>query len=147
MSQGKIANVEKKTLAASERREEERASFREQMKEIDARRLVVVDECGSNIVLTPPYARAHKGQRATQSGGKYHLAGLVIALRHWSFDDHGRSSQCAAFEAYVEQILAPQPGSGEDCGDGQSERPQKRTGAAVDRDAGLRTALLVCLFS
>lgn len=34
------------------------------MKQVDARRLVVVDECGSNLALTPLYARAPKGQRA-----------------------------------------------------------------------------------
>jgi hypothetical protein len=34
------------------------------MKEVDAKRLVVVDESGSNIALTPLYARAPKGQRA-----------------------------------------------------------------------------------
>jgi hypothetical protein len=47
-----------------ERREEERAQFREQMKEVDATRLVIVEECGSNIARTPLYARAPKGQRA-----------------------------------------------------------------------------------
>jgi len=30
---------------------------------VDGRRLVVVDECGSNIALTPLYARAPKGER------------------------------------------------------------------------------------
>ncbi len=34
------------------------------MKLLDATRLVIVDECGSNIALTPLYARAPKGQRA-----------------------------------------------------------------------------------
>ena len=57
-------DTKKKTLGASERREAERARWREQMKQVDARRLVIVDECGSNIALTPIYARAPKGQRA-----------------------------------------------------------------------------------
>jgi hypothetical protein len=48
----------KKTLGASERREEERTQWREQMKQVDATRLVIVDECGSNIALTPLYAWA-----------------------------------------------------------------------------------------
>jgi hypothetical protein len=60
-------DTKNKSLAASERREEERASFREQMKECEAKQLVVVDECGSNIALTPLFARAPKGQRATDS--------------------------------------------------------------------------------
>ena len=37
-------DAQKKTLGASEHREEERAGWREQMKEVDARRLVIVDE-------------------------------------------------------------------------------------------------------
>ena len=37
------------------------------MKQVDAKRLVVIDECGSNIALTPLYARAPKGQRACGS--------------------------------------------------------------------------------
>jgi|SRR5579863_2838706 len=42
-------DAQKKTLAASERREEERASFRDQVKELDASQLVFLDESGSNI--------------------------------------------------------------------------------------------------
>ncbi len=54
-------DTKKKTVAASERREGERAKFREQMKEAGAKRLVVVDECGSNIALTLLYTRAPSG--------------------------------------------------------------------------------------
>ena len=53
-------DAQKKTLGASERREEERIQWREQMKQVDAKRLVIVDESGSNIALTPLYARAHE---------------------------------------------------------------------------------------
>ncbi len=60
-------DTKKKSLAESLRHEEERAGFREQMKECDAKQLVVVDECGSHIALTPLYARAPKGQRARDS--------------------------------------------------------------------------------
>jgi hypothetical protein len=34
------------------------------MKQVDARRLVIVDECGSNIALTALYGWAPKGERA-----------------------------------------------------------------------------------
>src|SRR5215469_2086483 len=34
------------------------------MKQVDAKRLVIVDECGSNIALTPLYGWAPKGERA-----------------------------------------------------------------------------------
>jgi hypothetical protein len=33
------------------------------MKQVDARRLVIVDECGSNSALTPVYGWAPKGHR------------------------------------------------------------------------------------
>ena len=58
------AGREKKTLGATERKEEARSIWREQMKQVDASLLVIVDETGSNIGLTPLYAWAPKGQRA-----------------------------------------------------------------------------------
>ena len=51
-------------MGASERNEEARAAWREQQKLLDAHQLVVIDECGSNIGLTPLYARAPTGMRA-----------------------------------------------------------------------------------
>src|SRR5207244_4931695 len=57
-------DTEKKTLGATERDEAARAGYREQIKQLDANQIVVVDECGSNIALTPLYARAPKGKRA-----------------------------------------------------------------------------------
>lgn len=53
----------KKTLRASEQNEAERAAWREQAKTLDARNLVFIDECGSNIALTRVYARSPKGNR------------------------------------------------------------------------------------
>ena len=57
-------DTKKKTLGASERDEAARAGYREHIKQLDANRIVVVDECGSNIALTRLYARAPKGKRA-----------------------------------------------------------------------------------
>ena len=51
-------------MGASERNEEARAAWRAHVKQLDARKLVVIDACGSNIALTPLYARAPKGVRA-----------------------------------------------------------------------------------
>jgi hypothetical protein len=49
-------------MGATERNEEARTAWREQVKQLDARKLVVIDECGSNIALMPLYARArHPG--------------------------------------------------------------------------------------
>ena len=56
--------LQKKTLAATERDEEARSSFRERLRPVDAERLVFVDESSTNIAFTPRYARAPKGERA-----------------------------------------------------------------------------------
>ena len=77
----------------------------------------MVDECGSNIALTPIYARAPQGQRAPdripRNRGKNTT--LIASL---SLEGIGASmiiegaANALAFEAYVEHILAPslQPG-------------------------------------
>ena len=82
------------------------------MKLLDAPRLVIVDECGSNIALTPLYARAPKGQRAhgsvPRNRGKNTtlLASLSLSGIGASLIIEG-AVDALAFEAYVEQILAP----------------------------------------
>lgn len=97
-------------MAASERHEEERTSWREQMKEWEAKQLVFVDECGSNIALTPLYARAPKGQRATDSVPRNRgknttlIASLSLEGIAASMIIEGAANG-AAFEAYVEHIL------------------------------------------
>jgi transposase len=99
-------------LAASERREQERANFREQVKPLDARRLVFVDESGSNIALTPLYARAPKGQRAHGSIPRNRGKNTTL-LASLSVDGMGASlllegaTNAVAFEIYLEQILLP----------------------------------------
>lgn len=99
-------------MGASERREDERAQFRKQMKQVDARRLVVIDECGSNIALTPLYARAPKGQRAYGSVPRHRGKNMTV-LASLSLEGMGAclvmegSVNAPVFEAYVEQILAP----------------------------------------
>ena len=57
-------DTQKKTLGATERDEVAWVAYREQIKQLDANQIVVVDECGSHIALTPLYARAPKGKRA-----------------------------------------------------------------------------------
>jgi transposase len=111
-------DAEKKTLGASERREEERAKWREQMKEVDARRLVVVDECGSNIALTPLYGWAPKGQRVHGSVPRNRGKNTTL-LASLSLSGLGAcmilegSVNTLAFETYVEQILAPSLSAGQ----------------------------------
>ncbi len=82
------------------------------MKEGEAKPWVFVDECGSNIALTPLYARAPKGQRATdrvpRNRGKNTtlIASLSLAGMGASMIIEGAANG-AAFEAYVEHILVP----------------------------------------
>jgi transposase len=105
-------DAKKKTLGASERNEETRAAWREHLKHLDARKLVVIDECGSNIALTPLYARAPKGARAYGSVPRNRGKNTtLIAALGWSGMGESMiiegSTNAAAFELYVEEILAP----------------------------------------
>jgi transposase len=99
-------------LAASERRQEERASWREQVKEQDAHAFVFVDESGSNLALTPLYARAPKGERATDSLPRNRGKNTTL-IASLSLQGLGASmiiegaANAAAFEAYVEHLLIP----------------------------------------
>lgn len=74
--------------------------------------LLFVDECGSHIGLTPLYARAPRGQRAygvvPRNRGKNTtlIAGLSLAGIQAPMLLEG-GVDTLAFEAYVEQILAP----------------------------------------
>src|ERR671932_1473372 len=58
-------DLQKKTLAATERDEEKRSAFRERLRGVDPKRLIFVDESSTNISLTPRYARAPKGKRTS----------------------------------------------------------------------------------
>jgi len=102
----------KKTLGATERNEETRAAWRDHLKQLDARKLVVIDECGSNIGLTPLYARAPKGLRAYGSVPRNRGKNTtLIAAVGWSGMGESMiiegSTNAAAFELYIEEILAP----------------------------------------
>jgi len=82
------------------------------MKEYEASRLVFLDECGSNIALTPLYARAPKGERARGSVPRNRgknttlIASLSLQGIGASMILEG-SANAAAFEAYIEHILVP----------------------------------------
>jgi transposase len=105
-------------MGATERNEEVRTAWREQCKHLDARKLVVIDECGSNIGLTPLYARAPKGKRAFGSAPRNRGKNttLIAAL---TFEGMGESmiiegeALAAAFERYVEEILVPSLSAGQ----------------------------------
>jgi len=102
----------KKTLRASEQKEEDRAAWREQAQTLDVSKLVFVNECGSNIALTRLYGRAPRGKRACGAVPRNRRANITL-LASLSLQGMGEalilegSADSAAFEIYVEQILAP----------------------------------------
>jgi transposase len=102
----------KKTLEASERREEERQQWREQTKDLDTSKFRVIDETGSNLALTRLYSRAPKGKRARGSiirkRGKNvtMITDLSLGGLGEAFITDG-AVDGELFEAYVEHIFAP----------------------------------------
>ena len=99
-------------MRAAERDEDARAAFRALIATVDAHRLVVVDEMGSNLALTPLYARAPKGQRAVGTVPRNHGKNTTVVA---ALTLHGigpalilqGAVDAPAFVAYVREILAP----------------------------------------
>ncbi len=71
-----------------------------------------VDECGSHIALTRMYARAPRGQRAESPVPRNYGANMTL-MASLSLQGMGEalvwegSADAAAFESYIEQVLAP----------------------------------------
>ncbi len=102
----------KKTLRASEQKEGDREAWRAQAQTLDASKLIFIDECGSNIALTRLYARSLKGKRAYSAIPRNRRANITL-LASLSLQGMGEAfilegtADAAAFEIYMEQILAP----------------------------------------
>jgi transposase len=102
----------KKILRASEQDEAERAAWLEQAKELPTQDLVIVDETGSRINLTPLYAYAPRGERAIGTVPRNYGANLTL-IASLSLQGMGEamlldgSADAAAFETYIEQCLSP----------------------------------------
>jgi len=105
-------DAKKKSLGAAERSETDRAAWRDLIGYLPVNDLVFVDECGSNLALTPLYARAPRGKRAygsvPRNWGKNTtlLVGLTLEGIQAPMILEG-AVDTLAFEAYVEQVLAP----------------------------------------
>lgn len=105
-------DAKKKTMGATERNEEARAAWREQLKQLDGRKLVVIDERGSTIGLTPLYARAPRGQRAYGSAPRNSGKNTTV-IAALTFEGMGElmiiegAANTVAFERDIEEILAP----------------------------------------
>jgi len=109
------ADAKKKTLKATEQAEpriqELRRRFIEYAKTLDPRRLVFVDEAGSNIGMTREYARAPRGERVHGSvpRNRGEVTTMIGAL-----DVHGMralmtiegGTDTDVFEAFLENVLA-----------------------------------------
>jgi|SRR5215207_5201878 len=99
-------------MAACERDEEVRRAWRERVRRLDSRRIVFVDECGTNIGFTTLRARAPKGERAfgkaPRNRGKNTtlLASLSLAGMGPSMTIEG-ATDSAAFEVYIREVLSP----------------------------------------
>jgi transposase len=100
-------------MGALERDEFFRAAWRVMVSEqVDAKRLVFVDEMGTNTSLSPLHAWAKKGQRAywcaPRNRGKNTTVLSSMSVRGMgpSLTVEGATTS-AVFEAYVEQVLAP----------------------------------------
>lgn len=99
-------------MGASERDEEARTEWKEQVKQFDPKRMVFVDECGSNISLAPIYARAPRGERALGSaprnwGRNITLIASMSALGMGEAMTVEGATDTVAFELYIERLLAP----------------------------------------
>ncbi len=105
-------DTEKKTLGATERDEEARAAYRTQVAQYAQDQVVVVDECGSNINLTPTYARAPKGERAVDQVPR-NTAQNTTLIASMTTQGMGAAmlldgaTDGIAFETYVAQFLVP----------------------------------------
>lgn len=101
-------------MGALERDEWQRAAWKVMVAEqVEAKRLVFVDEMGTNTSLSPVYAWAKKGQRALCSVPRLFQGKNTTVLSSMSVRGMGPSltvegaTTSAVFEAYVDQVLAP----------------------------------------
>ncbi len=100
-------------MGASERDELLRAAWRALVAgRIDARRLVFVDEMGSNTSLAPLYAWSRRGERAFAKVPRNWGANVTL-LASMSAEGMGRclavegSTTRGVFETYLQRVLAP----------------------------------------
>ena len=105
-------DTQKKTLAASERDEARRCTFRLQILQHAASQFVIVDESGYNLNLAPRYARAPRGARAHAKVPRNVPANTTVIA---ALTSSGMSATMLVegatdhhvVEAYIEQLLVP----------------------------------------
>jgi transposase len=95
----------------------QRLLFADVLRTVEAQRVIVIDESGTHLGMTPSYARAPRGQRAYDTTLRNYghnltlLSGLRLNGVEASMVIEG-AVNTAVFEAYVRQVLCPtlQPG-------------------------------------
>jgi transposase len=111
-------DTKKKTLVASEQNETARAAWRELAGQLPSADVVFVDETGSHIAMTPLYAYAPRGQRAYGKVPR-NYGTIMTLIASMSIQGMGEAllldgaADAAAFEVYIEQVLAPSLRSGQ----------------------------------
>jgi transposase len=109
--------AQKKSLIASERDPWQRAAFALEQADLDATQIVVIDEVGSNLDLTPSHAWAPVGERAIATAPRNTPLNTttIASLSHQGMGPallvKGGVDRLT-FETYLDQVLAPtlQPG-------------------------------------
>ena len=106
----------KKTLHARERDDPKvqakRRRYRRKVEQMDAKRLVFVDETGINTAMTPTHAWARRGKRAigsvpTSWGSTTVIAALGLDGVRAPLVFPG-ATDTQAFQTYVDEVLAPE---------------------------------------
>jgi transposase len=99
-------------MGASERDEQARSAFREYVKLLDWRKLVFVDESGTNITLAPLYGWAPRGERAYGKAPRNWDKNITL-IASLSAEGIGAAMSVegatdgAAFQTYVKHFLVP----------------------------------------
>ena len=140
-------------MGALERDEFLRAAWKVIVAEqVDAKRLIFVDEMGTNTSLSPAYAWAKKGQRTYWAVPRNRGANTTV-LSSMSAEGMGPSltvegtTTSVVFEAYVEQVLAPTLCKGQVVVMDNLSAHKRRKGTPADRRARLPARLPAGLLS
>lgn len=109
--------TQKKSLIASERDPWQRAAFALEQADLDATQIVVVDEVGSNLDMTPTHAWAPVGERAVATAPRNTPINTttIASLSHQGMGPAlivSGGVDRLSFATYLEKVLAPtlQPG-------------------------------------
>lgn len=105
-------DLQEKTLGAAERDEVKRRAWREEVATWDPDEVVVLDETGANVAMTPGYARAPRARRAydrvpfNKGRNITTLAALTTAGIGAAMTVEG-AADAATVEAFIRTCVAP----------------------------------------